>query len=168
MKTDRTKSAAPSPVWMSFATFDHPTDAREFKTLIKKEGIDAEINDERKMQKRWMKAKPEAGVHVEIQEPDLLRARRIVKQSPGLEAAYQKAVHCPECKSSRVQYPQMTRKNFLPTILAKVLVKVGAMEHECYCEDCHHTWVRNKEAKKTRARSPRRRSVVRTPASQAG
>ena len=139
MKTS-TPSSPPNPSWIDFATFDHLTDARRFKTLLEDMGIEAQVHDERKLQRYWFSARPKAGVHVAVHEDELEKARRQVAERPALKVAFQKALLCPECQSSRIQYPQMTRKNVLPTLLAKTLVAVGAMKHKCYCEDCHFTW----------------------------
>lgn len=141
------KTTAPSKsrsdVWVNLGTFDHLTDATVFSAALQSAGLEARILDERKLQKRWFAAKPQAGVHVAVHEDELETARDAVKTNPRVLAAFQKAITCPECHSSRIQYPQMTRKNMLPTLLAKALVALGAMEHECYCEDCHFTWPRN-------------------------
>jgi hypothetical protein len=139
MKTSPPVTPA-TPVWVDLATFDLVTDARHFKGLLVEEGFPAQLHDERKLQRYWFAAKPKAGIHVAVHEQDLEPIRRRIAEQPAVRAAYQRAILCPECQSSRVQYPQMTRKNVLPTILAKFLVAIGAMEHKCYCEDCHFTW----------------------------
>jgi hypothetical protein len=39
-----------------------------------------------------------------------------------------------------VNYPQMTRRFVLPTILLHLGIIFRVVEHECYCEHCHQTW----------------------------
>jgi len=51
------------------------------------------------------------------------------------------AIHCPECGSSRVEYPQFTRKFILPNFGA-LLCAIGLMEWKFYCQECQFTWPR--------------------------
>ncbi|HUA69267.1 MAG TPA: hypothetical protein VMA13_12025, partial [Candidatus Saccharimonadales bacterium] len=37
-------------------------------------------------------------------------------------------------------YPQMTRKFFLPTVMLHLGIIFRVIDHECYCEHCHHIW----------------------------
>jgi hypothetical protein len=39
-----------------------------------------------------------------------------------------------------VQYPQMTRKFFLPTLLLHLGIIFRIIDHEAYCEHCHFLW----------------------------
>jgi hypothetical protein len=41
-----------------------------------------------------------------------------------------------------VTYPQFTRKFFLPNLALGLLARVGALDKEYYCEECHFTWPR--------------------------
>jgi hypothetical protein len=68
-------------------------------------------------------------------------------------AVLTKALHCPACGSLRVNYPQMTRRFILPTILLHLGIIFRVIEHECYCEHCHHMW--NLPGAKTSLRKPR-------------
>ena len=56
-----------------------------------------------------------------------------------VQSAMKKAVHCPQCGSSRVEFPQVTRKFLMPWAYA-FLCAVGVCEKRFYCEDCHNTW----------------------------
>jgi hypothetical protein len=47
-----------------------------------------------------------------------------------------------------------TNQNVLPTLVAHGLVAFGLMRHECYCEDCHFTWVRGTQPASKSNRSP--------------
>src|ERR1700682_1534786 len=49
------------------------------------------------------------------------------------------AIRCPQCKSPRVEYPQLTRK-FLTPWLASILFALKIFPKEFYCQDCHFTW----------------------------
>jgi Zn finger protein HypA/HybF involved in hydrogenase expression len=127
-------------LWTCLATFNLPASARALKTILEKEKVEARIHDERKLQRFWFLAQPRAGIHVEVRQGSLEAAREFLATKPEARAVFKEAVHCPVCDSSRVQYPAMTRKNILPTIVAQCLVALRLTQHEFYCEDCHNTW----------------------------
>jgi hypothetical protein len=56
------------------------------------------------------------------------------------------AVRCPECGSSRVEYPQFTRKFVTPTLVEIFTVLAPGVQKRFYCVDCQHTWAKNPEA----------------------
>ena len=56
------------------------------------------------------------------------------------DGALRDAIHCPECGSLRVDYPQFTRKSLLTNLTMGVAANVGLVDKEFYCEDCHFTW----------------------------
>ena len=49
------------------------------------------------------------------------------------------AIRCPQCESSSIEYPQMTRK-FLTPAIASVLFALKIFPKEFYCQDCQFTW----------------------------
>ncbi len=51
------------------------------------------------------------------------------------------AIHCPECKSLRVQYPQFAHKSVIPNVIVGLMATFGGQK-DFYCEDCHYTWPR--------------------------
>jgi len=138
----------PSHSWIDVITFDRLADAIEQKSALEEQRFEIRLHDERKLQKYWFWAPPQAGIHVQISADALPELRQRLKSNPALVS--EKAVRCPSCDSTRVQYPQMTRKFLLPTLLAEAMVFLRLMGRECYCEDCHHTW----------ARTPRRREAT--------
>jgi len=40
----------------------------------------------------------------------------------------------------RVEYPQFTRKSFIPNVLLGLAASIGVVEKDYYCQDCHYTW----------------------------
>ena len=50
------------------------------------------------------------------------------------------AVRCPECLSSRIEFPQITRKFLTPALCQVLLMAVHIMPRLYYCMDCHFTW----------------------------
>jgi len=146
------KNLAPhvSNVWITLATFDRPEEAGEFSQFLREEGITAQVQDERVLQKSWFLSRPLAGVHVRVPESSFGFAQNHLETSPAAARFLRAAIHCPSCNSVRVHYPQMTRKNFLPTLVAQFLVLLGVMQREYYCEACHYTWSPEKKQKTLR------------------
>lgn len=127
--------------WINVATFDEPDKAVAFRQFLREEGIDAQVHDERHLQRIWFLSQTEkAGVHVRVPEPSFEFTQNFLEMSPKARSFLRLAVRCPSCKSARVQFRQMTRNNVLPTLVAQMLVLFGVMRQECYCEDCHRTW----------------------------
>jgi len=121
------------------ATFEQPVEAEELTSYLNGHGVKASIQDERRLQRFWFWTKPRAGIHVLVQADQFPAAHRLLEETTG-QPLLQKAVHCPACGSPRVDYPDMTRKNFIPALTAQFLSLFGIAMREFYCEDCHHTW----------------------------
>jgi len=129
-----------SNVWVTLATFDRPEEAQGLGQFLREEGITAQVHDERRLQKSWFLSRPIAGVHVRVPESSFEYAQNYLEINPAATRFLRRAIHCPSCNSVRVHYPQMTRKNILPTLVAHFLVLLGVMKREYYCESCHYTW----------------------------
>jgi hypothetical protein len=142
-------------VWSRLAAFDHPKPAETLVAFLDQHGFVVRLYDERKLQRYWFLTRPMAGMCVQVPEDTLPAARDFLLAQPEGYDLLRTAIHCPACKSTRVHYPQMTRKNVLPTLVAHVLVALGLLRHEYYCEDCHFTWTRGEQRPKSRVkRSP--------------
>ena len=130
-----------STAWINVATVDEPDKAIAFLQFLREEGIDAQVHDERRLQRNWFLTRTEkAGVHVRVPEPSFEFTQNLLEISSKAQSFLRLAVRCPSCNSARVQVPQMTRKNVLPTLVAQMLVLFGVMRQECYCEACQYTW----------------------------
>ncbi len=127
-------------MWTDVAAFDRVETAKAVRALLEEEGIHARIHDERRLQRFWFLVTPHAGVQVEVPERDIAKVGRYFESSEGTRALLAEAIRCPACHSRRVQFPQMTRKFVLPTLVAQVLTLFGLLKHNYYCEDCHYTW----------------------------
>jgi predicted Zn-ribbon and HTH transcriptional regulator len=138
-----------SRVGVNLATFDELADARELCDLMNAHGFGVWIQDERRLQKYWYRATPNAGLHLRIAEPEMVEAQSFLKDNRAAVEFLSKAVHCPSCSSTRIEYPAITRKNILPAMLAQIAVAVGILSHENYCENCHFTWRRNFRVKRS-------------------
>jgi transposase-like protein len=126
--------------WIRLAVFNRPSSAKALQAFLEEESFVARVRDERKLQRYWFLTKPRGGIYVEIPEDSLMAVKNCLVQKEEGDALLRDAIRCPSCQSLRVEYPQMTRKNILPTLVAHSLVLLHLMEPEFYCEDCHYTW----------------------------
>jgi len=121
------------------ATFDRPIPAEGLASFPNRHGVEASIQDERKLQRFWFWTAPRAGIHVLVQAGQVPRTYDLLG-APSGKSLLKDAVRCPFCGSPRVSYPAMTRKNLLPTIAAQVMSALRLMGREYYCEGCQYTW----------------------------
>jgi hypothetical protein len=133
-------------LWTDVAVFDDPEEAKRVHAVLKAEGFEARVHDERKLQRYWFLSTPQAGVQVQVTQKEFELVEQWLDNARSAPALLANAIRCPSCQSVRVQYPQMTRKFILPTLVAQLFVLFGLMKHECYCESCQYTWVRNAPA----------------------
>lgn len=131
------------------ATFNELGQARLFQTRLAQAGIPAIIHDESKLERFWFMSEPLAAVHVEVEQPNFLRARQVMDEWENSTTALQGVVHCPECSSSRVEFPQITRK-FLMPVVQTLFMAMHLMPRQYYCEDCHFTWPKEKPVEPVR------------------
>jgi len=105
-------------------------------------GVQAEIHDELGLEKFWGASKSTAGVRLEVPANDFDRAFQLLLTWEKSENTLHEAIHCPECHSFRVEYPQVARRCLLPNLVIGALAAVGVVQNEFYCQDCHFTWPR--------------------------
>src|SRR2546430_192825 len=122
------------------AIFTDRAKAEPVQKRLAESGIQAEIHDELRLEKLWFVSRPAAGVRLEVPVSQFQRAAELLLGWDAAERALREAIRCPECKSLRVDYPQFTRKSFIPNLMMGLASQVGLVEREFYCEDCHFTW----------------------------
>ncbi len=120
-------------------TFNDMEEALPLKQRLEQAGICAEIQDDDEVQKLWFMSHPVASVHVKVPEAEEEHARHLLKEWDAREGILRHAIHCPECGSPRVQYPQFTHK-IAASWIGGLLCALGLMERKFYCKDCHYTW----------------------------
>jgi hypothetical protein len=125
---------------MSIAHFHDRAKAEHIRQRLIEAGIPAEIHDELRLEKLWFASKAHSGVRLEVPANQFERAEDMVVDWDAKEGALRDAIHCPECGSLRVEYPQFTRKSLITNLAMGVAANVGLMEKEYYCEECHFTW----------------------------
>jgi len=141
--------------WGKVAVYDHRGPAQALVQALEAHGFTARLHDERSLQRYWFLARPLAGVCVQAPEETLPKIGKFLAEYRDGDALLRTAIRCPSCRSTNVHYPQMTRKNVMPTIVAHFLVALRLMQHQCYCEDCHFAWVRGPRPGHGRGRGAR-------------
>jgi hypothetical protein len=122
------------------ALFKDWTAAKPIHERLLQAGIAAELHDEIWLARLWFVSKLSAGIRVEVPSRLSKRAVQLVLTWDAAEGALRDAIHCPECNSLRVDYPQFTRKSLVTNVALGLIAALGLVDKEYYCEDCHHTW----------------------------
>ena len=124
--------------WVDIALFEDLSDGKILETFLEGRGLEARTYDDKAFRYFLFLRPPQVTYRVQVRKNDLGHALGFMtaKSSVILE----KALHCPACGSLRVNYPQMTRKFILPTMLLHLGIIFRVIEHDCYCEHCHEMW----------------------------
>jgi len=122
------------------ALFNSSAKAEPLKQRLIQAGIQAEVHQELRLEKLWFVSKNSAGARLDAPANQFERASRLLLDWDTAEGALRDAIRCPECKSLRVDYPQFTRKSFIPNLAMGLSTKIGLVEKEFYCQDCDYTW----------------------------
>ena len=131
---------------LTVATFNEKEKATAVKERLEQAGIRAEVYDESNLQRFWFWSEHLAGEKVRVDEQDFERAMTILQGLDAQENVLQYAVRCPECGSSRIEYPQFTRKFVTPTLVEIFTVIAPGVKKRFYCIDCQNTWAKEPEA----------------------
>ncbi len=126
--------------YLTIATFNTNAAALPLELRLNARGIPARISNQRNLQRVWFLAKSYAAFHLEVPREELEQASELLATWQAEEGALSEALRCPQCGSLRVEYPQMTRKYALPTLIAHSLALCGLLRHEFFCTECNHTW----------------------------
>ena len=125
---------------LSVATFNDRAPAEELRTQFCQAGVNAILHDESRLERFWFMSEPLAAIHVEVPQPDYLRARQLMNEWEMANELMKTAVRCPECQSACVMFPQITRKFLTPALCQMLLTALHVTPREYYCLDCHFTW----------------------------
>jgi transposase-like protein len=130
---------------VTIATFNEAAKAKRLKERFQGAGIHADIHNEGHLQQVAFMSKPQANNKVMVEDEDFERAQAMMVEweasDPDVASAL---IRCPQCGSSRIEYPQLTRKFMTPAI-ASLLFALKIFPKEFYCEDCHYTWANEDE-----------------------
>src|SRR5215469_12006147 len=120
--------------WVTVAVFEDTRDGRVLETFLRDRDINARTYNDKLLQNFLFLCPPRVTYRVQVRRDHFDQAVRAMDDShpPILE----KAIHCPECGSLRINYPQMTRRFLLPTVALHLGIIFRVIEHEAYCENC--------------------------------
>ncbi len=129
--------------WVDVATFSEWDKANVFLRRLMEAGLHAKIHDESKFQKYWCLSEPVGSLRIEVAKGEEFPARQLIQKWDASDGPSCAAIHCPQCHSTRVEFPQFTRKFFTISILPILLTRL-LRQQRFYCEDCHFTWLKRK------------------------
>jgi len=125
---------------VTVATFNDAAKAKGLKERLQQAGLRADMINEGHIQQVAFMSKPQANMKVKVDDKDFEKALGLMVQWESTDPEVASAmIRCPQCNSSQIEYPQMTRK-FLTPALASVLFTLKIFPKEFYCENCHFTW----------------------------
>lgn len=124
--------------WVNVAVFEKLNDGRVLETFLRDKEIDARTYNDKLLQYFLFLCPPRVTYRVQVRQDQFDQATHALDEH--LPAILEKAIHCPSCGSLRVNYPQMTRKFFLPTALLHLGIIFRVIDHEAYCDNCHMVW----------------------------
>jgi|SRR5215471_12219091 len=124
--------------WTDVAVFEDLNAARLVESLLSNQGIHARINDDKFFRRFLFLRPPRVTFRTQVDSKEYDRAKLFLRANAV--DALNAAIHCPDCGSMRISYPQMTRKFVMPTLLLHLGILLHVIHHQCYCEDCHCFW----------------------------
>ena len=124
---------------ITVATFNEAGPAEALKDRLDKAGLHAEVMDESSTQAIFfMSREPRAHMRVRVRKEEFETAKKLIRdwEKDGVMSL---AVRCPQCGSSRVEYPQFSRRT-AGSVFFALLAAAHLIPREYYCEDCQFTW----------------------------
>jgi hypothetical protein len=141
--------------WTNVALFEDLNSARVLQEYLQKKGVESRVFNDRLQQLLLFLCPPHLTCRVQVHGNFHHFAADLLEKNPP--EILERAIHCPNCTSLNLNYPQMTRKFTTPTILLHLGILFRVIDHQCYCENCHWMWA-----------LPRRRIAAPAEASAAG
>ncbi len=125
---------------LTIATFNEKAPADALASRLREAGFSADVFDESAAQK-WLllNLTPRAHMRVRVQKEEAERALTTLKEWDAADGAMRDAVRCPQCKSSRIEYPQFSRRTLMSALPAAAAA-AGIIDRQFYCEACGYTW----------------------------
>jgi hypothetical protein len=124
--------------WTDVAVFEDFNTGRTVETSLTTQGLQARLYDDKLVRRLLFLRPPRVTYRLQVHADDFYRAHGLLKTGPT--DSLRDAIHCPDCGSVQISYPQMTRKFILPTILLHAGILFRLIDHQCYCEKCHCMW----------------------------
>jgi hypothetical protein len=126
------------------ALFRDGAAAASLRDRLIRAGIPAEVHDELQLERLWFVSKAAAGARLEVPFEQWERTTQLLLEWDASVGVLRDAIRCPECRSLRVEFPQVTRKSFLTNLAIGLMAELRLVERQYYCEDCHCMWPRQR------------------------
>lgn len=127
-----------------FSSWEH---AQPIQQRLLQAGVVAELRAETALQRFWFVSRPAAGVSLEVVASQFEKAEKLLRAWDTTEGVLAQAIHCPQCKSLHVDYPQFARNSVITNLAAGLAAELGLIEKDYYCEACHYTWPKEASAR---------------------
>ena len=139
--------------WVNVAIFENANDGQMLEMDLKNKGFETRTYTDKLLQCFLFLCPPHATIRVQVRANDSKNVMYFLDHEQATSVLLQRAIRCPSCGSLRVQYPQMTRRFLLPTLLLHFGVIFRIIAHEAYCESCHWLWSFPKKRVAARAKA---------------
>jgi transposase-like protein len=124
---------------ITLATFNEAHPAEALKDRLIGAGLHADMTDDSGTQAIFfMSREPHAHMKVHVRKEEYEKAKQLLQEWEK-EGVMSEAVRCPQCGSSRIEYPQFSRRTAGSMFFA-LLSAAHLIPREYYCEDCQFTW----------------------------
>ena len=124
---------------ITVATFNERPPAETLKDRLIGAGLHAEVMDDSGAQAAFfVGSHPKAHMHVRVRKEEMERAESMLKEWEP-DGVMSEAVRCPQCASSRIEYPQFSRRT-AGSIPFAALAAMKVIPREYYCQACQFTW----------------------------
>jgi hypothetical protein len=125
---------------LTIAAFNSRPPADALVSRLRAAGFNADFFDESSAQK-WLllNLTPRAHMRVRVPKHEGNRAIEQINAWDAADGALADAVRCPQCASSRIEYPQFSRRTLMSAFPAAIAA-AGIIEKEYFCEACGFTW----------------------------
>jgi hypothetical protein len=124
---------------LTLATFNEAGPAESLKDRLDVAGLHVEVSDDSAAQAVFfMNRQPRAHMRVRVRKEEYDTALRMVADWEK-EGVMAQAVRCPQCGSSRIEFPQFSRRTS-GSIFFALLAAAHVIPREYYCESCQFTW----------------------------
>jgi hypothetical protein len=126
--------------YLTIATFNEREPAERVANRLREAGIAADVFDESDAQRfLLMNLAPKAHMRVRVDKDAGERAMEKLHEWDRTDGILRDSVRCPQCGSSRIEYPQFSRRTLMSALPAAAAA-AGLIDREFYCEACAYTW----------------------------
>ena len=126
--------------YLTVATFNEREPAERIAQRLRNAGFHADMFDESDAQRfLLLNLTPKAHMRVRVSKDEGERAIQQLGEWDRADGALHDAVRCPQCASSRIEYPQFSRRTLMSAFPAAAAA-MGLVERQYYCENCQFTW----------------------------